>query len=302
MKAGNRLKVFRVVDVPLEEVSGICLRRGPGGELSLVAIGDRVAVAAWFVQPTDDMGVARLAAPPTSLVWRARTCRRTTPSVEAVCADGAGRVVLLHWRPGLRHRVRYLMAGGLGVMRLVDDSRVSLTDLNHQVLFRERDLGKAKASMAERRLKELNPFVTVESHVKALSEHNVFRLAASCDLLIDASNNAGVGSLLNLVAAKQQIPLVHAWVWAMTGLLTTFWPGCGPCLACAFIQTPSNSTPALLGPLPGIMGALQALEVLRILGGLGPALLGRVLIFKGDQFKFTEKPSGPNPHCPICSA
>ena len=196
----------------------------------------------------------------------------------------------------------YLLAGGLGAMRLVDNSRVSLADLNHQVLFRERDLGKAKATMAEHRLKEINPFVTVESHVKILSEHNVFRLAASCNVLIDASNNAGAGSLLNLVAARQQIPLVHAWVWGMTGLLTTCWPGRGPCLTCAALETPSTSRPALIGPLPGIMGALQALEVLRILGGLGPALLGRVLIFKGDQFKFTEKTIRSNPQCPVCSA
>ena len=195
----------------------------------------------------------------------------------------------------------YLMAGGLGAMRLVDGSRVSLADLNHQVLFRERDLGKAKATMAERRLKEINPFVMVEGHNKVLSEHNVFRLAASCDMLIDASNNAGAGALLNLVAARQQSPLVHAWVWEMTGLLTTCWPGRGPCLACAFLETPSTSPPALLGPLPGIMGALQALEVLRILGGLGPALLGRIFIFKGNQFKFTEKTIRTNPQCPVCS-
>jgi len=155
--------------------------------------------------------------------------------------------------------------------------------------------------MAERRLKEINPFVTVESHVKALSEHNVFRLAASCDVLIDASNNAEAGSLLNLVAVRQQIPLVHAWVWEMTGLLTTCWPGRGPCLACASLETPSISRPALIGPLPGIMGALQALAVLRILGGLGPALLGRVLIFKGEQFNFTERIIRVNPHCPVCS-
>jgi molybdopterin/thiamine biosynthesis adenylyltransferase len=196
----------------------------------------------------------------------------------------------------------YLLAGGLGAIRLVDDSRVSLADLNHQVLFRERDLGKAKATIAERRLKEINPFVVVESHVKSLSEHNVFRLAASCHVLIDASNNAGVGALLNLAAARQRIPLVHARVWEMTGLLTTFWPGHGPCLGCAGLETPSPSHPALLAPLPGIMGALQALEVLRLLGGLGPALLGRVLIFTGHQFRFAEKIIRTNPHCPVCAA
>jgi molybdopterin/thiamine biosynthesis adenylyltransferase len=196
----------------------------------------------------------------------------------------------------------YLLAGGLGAIRLVDSSRISLADLNHQVLFRERDLGKAKATMAERRLKEINPFVTVESHVKGLSEHNVFRLAANCNVLIDASNSAGTGPLLNLVAAKQRIPLVHAWVWEMTGLVTTCWPGRGPCLACSSLETPSISRPALLGPLPGIMGALQALEVLRLLGGLGPALLGRALIFKGEPFTFMEKTVSVNPHCPVCSA
>ena len=194
----------------------------------------------------------------------------------------------------------YLMAGGLGAIRLVDHSRVHLADLNHQVLFRERDLGKAKATTAQRRLKEINPFVTVEGHNKMLSEHNVFRLAANCDLLIDATNNTGTGSLLNLVAVRQQIPLVHAWVWEMTGLLTTFWPGRGPCLVCASLETPSASRPALLGPLPGIMGALQALEALRILGGLGPALLGRLLTFKGKLFEVTEKLIRPNPQCPVC--
>ncbi len=196
----------------------------------------------------------------------------------------------------------YLLAGGLGAIRLVDDSRVSLVDLNHQVLFRERDLGKAKATVAEQRLKEINPFVSVRGQVKVLSEHNVFRLANDCNLLIDASNNPGTGPLLNLAAARQKIPLVHAWVWEMTGRLTTFWPGHGPCLACAGLETPSTLRPALLGPLPGIIGSLQALEVLRILGGIGPALLGRVLIFKGNQFQFTEKTIRANPQCLVCSA
>jgi hypothetical protein len=98
VKTGNRLKVFRVVDVPLEEVSGICLRRGPAGELSLVAIGDRVAVAAWFVQPKDDMA---------SLDWHTADVARLegtrlpadSPDIEAVCADGSGRILLLQETP-----------------------------------------------------------------------------------------------------------------------------------------------------------------------------------------------------------
>lgn len=195
----------------------------------------------------------------------------------------------------------YLLAAGVGAIRLLDDSRVSLADLSHQALLRERDLGKVKATVAGNRLKEINPFVMVESHAKKLSEYNVFRLTAGCQALIDASNDPGAGSLLNLAAKRRKIPLVRAWVWGVTGRLSTFWPGQGPCLACLSQETSSSHHPALLGPLAGIMGTLQALEVLRILGGLGPALLGRVLIFKGDQFKFTEKTLHPDPHCRVCS-
>jgi molybdopterin/thiamine biosynthesis adenylyltransferase len=232
----------------------------------------------------------------------------------------AGQMSLEGWGRGAQERLKasqvliagagglasaaalYLLAGGIGAIRLVDESRVSLADLNHQVLFRERDLGKAKATVAAQRLREINSFVQVESQAKDLSEHNVFRLVTDCNVLIDASNNAGTGSVLNLVAAKEQIPLVHAWVWGTAGRLATFWPRRGPCLACAAFESPSIIRPALLGPLPGIIGTLLALEVLYILGGTGPALLGRVMTFKGNQFKFSEKNIRSNPQCPVCSS
>ena len=191
----------------------------------------------------------------------------------------------------------YLMAGGIGAMRLVDGSRVSLADLNHQVLFRERDLGKPKAAIAERRLKEINPFVTVESYGKVLSQHNVFRLAANCHVLIDASNSAGAGSLLNLAAFRQHIPLVHApGCWGNDRPFNYLLAGPRPLPGVRLLDTPANHHAALLSPLPGIMGALLALEVLRLLGGLGPALLGRVLIFKGDQLTSRKKLSDPIPN------
>jgi adenylyltransferase/sulfurtransferase len=209
--------------------------------------------------------------------------------------------VLIAGAGGLASSVAlYLLATGVGSIRLVDQSRVTLTDLNHQILYRERDLGKSKAAIAERRLKDINPFCLVEGQSKTISEHNVSRLASGCDLMIDAMNSASAGHLLNQAAVKFRIPLIHAWVWEMQGRLSTFWPGQGPCLACAFPEASTEAKPALLGPLPGILGALQSLEALRILGGLGPALLGRLLSFRGDQFMFTEKPIKPNPHCLVC--
>jgi molybdopterin/thiamine biosynthesis adenylyltransferase len=192
------------------------------------------------------------------------------------------------------------MAAGVGALRLVDNSRVNLADLGHQMLFREQDLGKAKAAAAERRLKDLNSFTLVESLVKVISAHNVSRLTSGCQVLLDATNNSLAGLILNQAAAKLHIPLVSARVWNLDGCLTTYWPGHGPCLACSAQETYNSGPPALLSPLPGILGALQALEALRILGGLGAALLGRLLYFHGSSFNFTEKPLRLNSRCPTC--
>lgn len=193
-----------------------------------------------------------------------------------------------------------LLATGVGVLRLVDPSRVSLADLNGTVLFRERDLGKAKSAVAERRLKEINPFAAVEGQGKVISEHNVHRLAFGCQLLIDATQDPAASDFLNLAAVRYRLPLIHARVGEMDGLLTTFWPGQGPCLACFLPAAPLDSHKALMGPVPGIMGALLAWEALRILGGLGPALVGRLLIFKGRWFHFREDPVRTDVSCPVC--
>ena len=204
-------------------------------------------------------------------------------------AGGLASVVAMH-----------LLATGVGYLRLVDHSRISLSDLNTSILYRERDLGKIKAAIAERRLKEVNPFGLVEGHSKVLSEHNISRLASGCQVLIDAMTGSKSGYVLNQAAVKSRVPLVHGRVWGMEGVLTTFWPGQGPCLACAYPGGLAEKQPGLMGPLPGIIGALLALEVLRVLGGLGPALVGRILIFRGDAFLFREEPLKANPFCPVC--
>ena len=214
-----------------------------------------------------------------------------------------------------------LLAAGLGALRLVDHSRISLSELGHQSLFRERDLGKARAAVAESRLQEINPFSRVEGSVKALTEHNVWRLTSGCHLLLACWDDAGAGALLNQAAARWRLPLVHAWIWGMHGCLTTFWAGRGPCLACAPPEAappeaaPAGDCPSLpfppppqptpqpspqMAPLPGIVGGLQALEALRILASLGPALLGRMLVFNGQRLQFLEKHIKPQPQCPVC--
>jgi molybdopterin/thiamine biosynthesis adenylyltransferase len=204
-------------------------------------------------------------------------------------ADGLSSAVALH-----------LLTTGVGALRIVDPSRVSLADLNANILFRERDLGKSKATVTERRLREINPFVTVEGQAKIVNENNVFRVAAGCHLLIETRRDPENGYVLNQAAVRYKLPLLHAWIKDVDGALATFWPGQGPCLACAFPEALPASSPALMGPLPGVLGALMALEALRILGGFPAALLGRRLTFRGRVFTFKDEPLPANPRCPVC--
>ena len=194
----------------------------------------------------------------------------------------------------------HLLTTGVGALRVVDPHRISLADLNANPLFRERDLGKNKASIVERRLREVNPFVTVEGQAKTISPNNVFRVAAGCQLLIETRRDPDGAYLLNQAAVRYKLPLLYAWQSEVDGSVTTFWPGQGPCLACAFPEVLPAAATALLGPLPGILGALLALEVLRILGGFPFVFLGRRLTFQGKVFTFKEGLLQTNPFCPVC--
>ena len=210
--------------------------------------------------------------------------------------------VLLAGAGGLAAEVAlHLLTTGVGALRVVDPSRINLADLNDNVLFRERDLGKSKAAVTERRLREINPFVTVEGQSKSITENNIFRVAAGCHLLIETRRGPKGGYLINQAAVRYKLPLLYAWLGEVDGALATFWPGQGPCLSCAFPESLPDEPSALMGPLPGVLGSLLALEALRLLGGLPAALLGRRLTFQGRVFAFREDHIPVNPTCPVCA-
>ncbi len=215
--------------------------------------------------------------------------RVKSSKVLLVGADGLSSSVALH-----------LLTAGVGSLRVVDPARISLADLNANILFRERDLGKNKVTITERRLREINPFVTVEGQAKSLNQNNIYRVAAGCHLLIETRRDPESGYVLNQAAVRYKLPLLYAWLKEESGAVATFWPGQGPCLACGFPEALPASAGALMGPLPGVLGALLALEALRILGGFPAALLGRRLTFMGRVFSFKEESLPVNPFCPAC--
>jgi molybdopterin/thiamine biosynthesis adenylyltransferase len=195
-----------------------------------------------------------------------------------------------------------LLAAGLGALRLVDASRIILGDLSQQTLFRERDLGKAKAAVAEALLSEVNPFSRVECLAKSLSEANVWRLTAGCHLL--AATDARSAQLLHLPAVRHRLPLVCAFTGSTEVRVTTLWPGQGPCLACVAPDrlgpTSLSAAPPALAPVAALAGGLMALEALRLLGGAGPALLGRLLIFRVRDCHFSQESLPRRSLCPLC--
>jgi adenylyltransferase/sulfurtransferase len=194
----------------------------------------------------------------------------------------------------------YLAAAGVGRLTLVDEERVEESNLNRQVLHWTRDLGRGKAESAAEKLRELNPGVRVEVVGERLTEENAGRILRG-DAVVDGLDNYGTRYLVNSFCVRRGIPFVHAAVEGLVGQLLTVVPGKGPCLRCV-IPEPPPPKPLfpVLGPTAGVMGCLQAMEVIKLLTGLGRPMVGRLLLFEGKGMTFEEVEVERNPRCPVC--
>jgi len=195
----------------------------------------------------------------------------------------------------------YLAAGGVGRLKIVDFEKVELSNLNRQVLYTTRDIGKPKVEAASRRLLELNPEIAVEPIQEEVSEENLPGLLEGVDVVLDCLDNFRSRFLLNRACIKRFKPLIHGAVYGMEGRLMTIIPGDGPCLRCLIPSNPKEREMVpVLGSLPGIVGALEALEAIKLLTGLGELAVGRLLIIDGRDLSFYSIEVKRNPECPIC--
>ncbi len=195
----------------------------------------------------------------------------------------------------------YLAAGGVGRLKIVDYEKVELSNLNRQILYTTRDIGELKVEVASRKLLDLNPEIRVEPIQEQVTEENLPRLLEGADLVLDCLDNFRSRFLLNRACVEESKPLIHGAVYGMEGRLMTVIPGEGPCLRCLMPRDlkEHDMTP-VLGPLPGIVGALEALEAIKLLTGLGKPAVGRLLVIDGGDFSIYSIEIKRNPECPIC--
>lgn len=194
----------------------------------------------------------------------------------------------------------YLTAAGVGRLILVDSDIVELSNLNRQVLHWDKDVGKSKVRSAEEKLRGLNPEVDIEALSAKIDEGSVFELARNVDVIVDAMDNFETRYLLNRVALKRGVPMVHGGVRGFDGQVTTIVPGETACLRCIFPKAPPRETFPILGATAGVIGCIQAMEVVKYVVGVGELLKNRLLLFNGQDMKFSEVEVVRNPKCEDC--
>src|ERR1700678_2130639 len=204
----------------------------------------------------------------------------------------------------------YLAAAGVGEIGIVDDDAVSLSNLQRQILFATKDVGRPKVDAAAERLAALNPGVRVAPHNTRLTAANAETLIAGYDIVADGSDNFETRFLLNDACHAARKTLVSAAVTEFDGQLATFkaWDKSGayPCYRCLFPAppppgtAPSCSEAGVLGAAAGVMGALQALEVLKEIVGIGESLAGKLLIYEALSTRFRTVIVRPDPSCRLC--
>ncbi len=216
-------------------------------------------------------------------------------SVVVVGAGGLGSPVL-----------QYLAAAGVGRIGIVDADVVELSNLQRQVIYATGSTGHPKAAEAASRLREINPLVATEVYPVRIAAGNAEEILRGYDLIVDGSDNFPTRYLLNDAALLLRKPLVHGSVYRFEGQVSVFCEGDGPCYRCLFpAPPPAGLVPdcaegGVLGVLPGIVGAIQAAEAIKVLAGAGRTLSGRMLFVDMLGTSFREVAVRRNPACPAC--
>ena len=217
--------------------------------------------------------------------------------VLVIGAGGLGSPVLL-----------YLAAAGIGTLGIVDFDNVDLTNLQRQIIHNSDDIGQNKAFSAAEKITALNPEVTVHTYRTRLTGENAEEIFANYDVIVDGSDNFPTRYVVNDACIKLEKILVSAAILRFEGQLSTFKPFLGgPCYGCIFPKAPDETkiarcdTVGVFGVMVGIMGCLQATEVIKELLGLGSGLKGKLVMYDALSNEFRKIQISKNPNCTFCN-
>jgi len=200
----------------------------------------------------------------------------------------------------------YLAAAGVGRLGLVDFDSVDLSNLQRQILYGESDLDRSKISAAAERLTDTNPYVALDLYETRLEAANALEILRPYDVIVDGTDNFTTRFLVSDACVLLGKPNVYGSVYRFEGQASVFHAGQGPCYRCLFPAPPApGSVPncaegGVLGVLPGVIGAIQATEALKLILGQGDTLLGRLLLFDALEMRFRELALRRDPDCPVC--
>ncbi len=199
----------------------------------------------------------------------------------------------------------YLALAGVSYIRLIDQDTIEMQNLHRQILYTPADLHYPKAEVAARRLQELNPLLKAEAFTENVNATNVERLLQGVDCVVDGLDNMVTRYLVNRACVKLKIPYVFGAAIGIEGNLSVFAPPQTGCLECLMPNLSDNdlltcSTRGVIGATPGIIGAMQAMETIKLLTDMGPTLKGKLLVCDFRDMDFTIIDISKSTRCPIC--
>jgi len=200
----------------------------------------------------------------------------------------------------------YLAAAGVGTLGIVDFDVVDYTNLQRQIIHTTADVGRKKLDSAADKLKAINPFLNLRTFEAKLTSENALALFNEFDIIADGTDNFPTRYLVNDACVLTGKPNVYGSIFRFEGQASVFATEEGPCYRCLYPEppppglVPSCAEGGVLGILPGLVGVMQATEVIKLILGKGEPLIGRLLLIDALGMKFRELKLRKNPDCPVC--